>query len=70
MMTVKDLINVLKNFDENLKVVIEDSEIGETEFADTCLTVTKSSCYSGEDVLRICGYVTHHIKYRSFDLYV
>lgn len=57
-MTVKELIEKLKNFDENLNVVIEDSEIGETELTDKCLTVTKSP-YSNEDsldVLCICGY--------------
>ena len=60
-MTIKDLINVLKNFDENLTVMLDDSEMGLWDLCTEDLNIVKPD-YSNEDVLVISGYYIVHNK--------
>lgn len=60
-MTINDLINVLKNFDKDLNVKLDDSEMGPSDLCISDLNIVKSDD-SGEDVLVISGYYTVNNK--------
>jgi hypothetical protein len=61
-MTISDLINVLKNFNKDLNVKLDDSEMGLSDLCTSDLNIVKSDD-SDEDVLVISGYYTVHNKY-------